>query len=147
VAGTGDIDPSLLLRVSALSRGSQRWLKTTLQAVRSGSVGADDVDEAEEPVAEEPRPARARPKVQRTPANLEDVITGKADLREQLESYPELSNELEGLADVIDLLRDAGEKRRKRGEEVLRELLEGNGDDESPEDDSGGPEPPRRRHR
>lgn len=72
----------------------------------------------------------------RPAANLEDVITGKADLREQLEAYPELSSELEGLADVIDLLRETGSRRRRRGEEVLRELLEGEKGDEDAEDAS-----------
>jgi len=78
------------------------------------------------------------------PADLEDVITGKANLREQLEAYPELSNELEGLGDVIDLLREAGERRRRRGEEILRELLEGDGPEES---GGSGEERPRNRPR
>jgi hypothetical protein len=77
------------------------------------------------------------------------VITGKADLREQLESYPELSNELEGLADVIDLLREAGDRRRKRGEDVLRELLQGEDEsgEEQPEEDADEEPPPPRRPR
>ena len=132
-----DVDPSLLVRVSSLSRGSQRWLKTAIEAIRSMDVGA--AEEPESPPI--PSPRKPSP-LQKPPANLEDVITGKADLREQLESYPELSNELEGLADVIDLLREAGDRRRKRGEEVLRELLEG--EEERTEEDEGGEEPPRR---
>ena len=67
------------------------------------------------------------------------------DLRDQLEAYPELSNELEGLADVIDLLREAGERRRRRGEEVLRELLEGDGEGEGEgRDEEGEDAPPKR---
>jgi hypothetical protein len=147
MAGTGDIDPSLLARVAGMSRGSQRWLKTTLQAVRSGDITEDGGKELGEPAAEQRPPAAKPSPLPRAPANLEDVITGKADLREQLEAYPELSDQLEGLGEVIDMLREQGEQRRKRGEQVLRELLEGNGDDETPEDDGGGPEPPRRRHR
>ena len=135
-----NVDPSLLVRVSALSQSSQRWLKTTIQVIRSTDVGA-----VEEPEAAE-TPQRRRPSpLQKRPANLEDVITGKADLREQLESYPELSNELEGLADVIDLLREAGDRRRKRGEEVLRELLEG--EESQAEEEEGEEEPPRRPRR
>lgn len=135
-----DVDPSLIVRVSSLSRGSQRWLKTAIEAIRSMDVGA--AEESESPPIRTPR--KPAP-LQKPPANLEDVITGKADLREQLESYPELSNELEGLADVIDLLRESGERRRKRGEEVLRELLEG--EEERPAGDEGGDEPPRRPRR
>ena len=135
-----DVDPSLLVRVSSLSRGSQRWLKTAIEAIRSMDVGA-----AEEPESLPMPPPRKPSPLQKPPANLEDVITGKADLREQLESYPELSNELEGLADVIDLLREAGDRRRKRGEDVLRELLEG--EEERTEEDEGGEEPPRRPRR
>jgi hypothetical protein len=145
MAGTGDIDPSLLRRVAALSSGSQRWLKTTLQAVRASGAEEDEGPDIEEQPAEDARPARRPSKLQAPPADLEDVITGKADLREQLESYPELSNELEGLADVIDLLREAGERRRKKGEEILRELLEGDG--ETPDENGGGEQPPRRPRR
>jgi hypothetical protein len=145
MAGTGDIDPSLLLRVSSMSRASQRLLKTTLQAVRSADLDADESEEVVEPAAKESRSARKPPKLQRAPADLEDVITGKADLREQLEAYPEIANELEGLGEVIDMLREQGESRRKRGEEVLRELLEGNG--ETSDEDGGDDEPPSRRPR
>lgn len=116
------------MRVAGLSRGSQRWLKTTLQALASD-------DRIPEPEDVEPRPkARAKTEPRPKPATLEDVITGKADLREHLEAYPELSEELEGMADVIDLLREAGARRRRRGEQILREEIlgqppEGNGDD------------------
>lgn len=143
MAGPGDIDESLVLRVASLSRGSQRWLKTAIQALRSSesAAGAPAGPEElvpEKPVLLKPRPAKPRP------ANLEDVITGKADLREQLEAYPELSSELEGLADVIDLLREAGDRRRRRGEEVLRELLEGGGEQNGENGDEVPPERPRR---
>jgi hypothetical protein len=123
------VDESLLVRVAALSPGGQRWLKTAIQA-----IGSSDVREKDEPV----RPVRFPPKPRRLPtppANLEDVVTGKADLRDQLDAYPELANELDGLADVIDLLREAGSKRRKRGEDVLRELLEGSDESSGTEAD------------
>jgi hypothetical protein len=115
------VDESLVARVASLSEGSQRWLKTAIHAIRSGEVAPAQRAEARE----KRRPA-ARPQVVKPPAaDLEDVITGKADLREHLEAYPELSKEFEGLADVIDLLRESGERKRRRGEEILRELLEG----------------------
>ncbi len=131
------IDDSLVVRLASLSSDSQRWLKTAIQAIRS-SEGAPLPDDGP---SEEPAPQK--PPLLKPAANLEDVITGKADLRDQLEAYPELSNELEGLADVIDLLREAGERRRRRGEEVLRELLEGEGEGEGREDE-GEDTPPKR---
>jgi len=139
MAKPGDIDESLAGRVASLSRGSQRWLKTAIQAIRTSETGPGPVAEAEEEASLQ-KPQLLKPK----PATLEDVITGKADLREQLEAYPELSSELEGLGDVIDLLREAGERRRGRGEEILRELLEG-GEPEEPE--NGNETPPERPRR
>src|SRR5262245_61563531 len=118
-----DIDESLVRRVSSLSHGEQRWLKLAIQAMKTTeSVPAEE----SEPLSQEPQEPR-----QLKAANLEDVITGKANLRDQLEAYPELAGELEGLADVIDLLREAGERRRKKGEDILRELLEGEGPQET----------------
>ena len=125
-----EIDDSLVARVALLSEGSQRWLKTAIQAIQSSEMAPAQRAEARE----KRRPA-APPKVLKPPADLEDVITdkadledvitGRADLREHLEAHPELSKEFEGLADVIDLLRETGQRRRRRGEEILRELLEG----------------------
>jgi hypothetical protein len=127
-----DIDDSLVARLATFSRGGQRWLKTAIQAIATTDVATDVEEEApkksgrrakEPPVIEAPS---------REAASLEDVITGKADLRDHLEAYPELQEELDGLADVIDLLREAGEKRRKRGEQILREEILGPSD-ENPE--------------
>lgn len=118
------LDPDLVERLAEMPAPGQRWLKTALVAIR----GFDD----SEPPREAAPPARrstARtpveedaPLPERRPADLEDVITGKARLEEQLEAYPELEEELEGLSDVIDLLREAGQARRRKGEDVLREL-------------------------
>jgi len=118
-----DIEESLFRRVSSLSHGEQRWLKLAIQAIKT----------TEAPPAVEPEPLEEPPQEPRQlkAANLEDVITGKANLRDQLEAYPELAGELEGLADVIDMLREAGERRRRKGEDILRELLEGEGPDET----------------
>jgi hypothetical protein len=119
-----EVDESLVQRVSLLSRGEQRWLKLAIKAIQTNDGGPwSEAAESDKPATREPRRLKA--------ANLEDVITGKADLRDQLEAYPELAGELEGLADVIDLLREAGERRRRKGEDILRDLLEGEGRDES----------------
>jgi hypothetical protein len=118
------IDDALLARIAALPQGGQRWLKTVLHVVRSDDALLEEFREDKPgPVPE----TKAREKT----AGLEDVITGKADLKEQLEAYPELEEELEGLADIIDMLRDAGERRRRRGEQILREEILG----ESPEEE------------
>jgi len=120
------LDEALAARLAELSPGGQRWLKTAIQAIRS-----IDPAPARLPEREQPRrgylPAAPAEDEPRAPANLEDVITGKADLRDQLEAYPELGEELDGLADVIDLLREAGERRRKKGEQILREEILGEG--------------------
>ena len=123
MAGARDVDESLFRRVSSLSLGEQRWLKLAIQALRTTDAAPTLEPETHEEPPPQPRRLRA--------ANLEDVITGKENLREQLESYPELAGELEGLADVIDMLREAGERRRRKGEDILRELLEGEGQEES----------------
>ena len=139
----GQIDETLVARVAALPPGAQRWLKTAIQSIRTMPAPREADIEAEAPEPEPPRqlrPGRAprtrpdapkqRPARRREPANLEDVITGKADLRDQLKDYPELSEELDGLADIIDMLRDAGERRRKLGEDILRRDILGAKDDE-----------------
>ena len=137
--GIGSIDESLMLRISSLSPGGQRWLRTALFTIATSEI-LEEIDEprarppakrerAPEPIEEPPPP----------PASLEDVITGKADLREHLDSYPDLQDELEGMADIIDLLREAGESRRKRGEQILREEILGgpaaNNDDAGPDEE------------
>jgi len=138
--GIAGVDESLAIRVSKFSPGAQRWLKTALQTI----VTSELLEEGEpEPRNERVVPARepAAEAPEREPAaSLEDVITGKADLRDHLESYPELQDELEGLADVIDLLREAGETRRKRGEQILREEILG--DETAEEGEAEGEDDP-----
>lgn len=138
--GRGDaplsrVDESLALRISRLSPGSQRWLKTMLYAIRSQEMD-EAVEEAEAWEGRGRRRAggpREDEQGSARPPSLEDVITGGADLREHLRSYPELADELEGLADIIDMLREAGEQRRKRGEKIFREEILG----EPPEPEEG----------
>src|SRR5881409_265887 len=99
------VDQGLLERVSDLPPGGQRWLRTALQAIKSSGLLDDGLPS---PARREATPADEEPEPRAAPASLEDVITGKADLREHLESYPELADELNGLAEIIDLLRDSG---------------------------------------
>lgn len=137
--GLSDVDESLIIRIAGLSRGGQRWLKTAIQAIVTSEVVLENQEE-DEPKARRRAKAPALEPPAREPASLEDVITGKADLREHLEDYPELQEELDGLADVIDLLREAGDARRKRGEQILREEILGERpqDEEGPEDEGRG---------
>lgn len=142
VMGRGDrllsrIDETLAARAGALSRGSQRWLKTMLHAIRTLEVGEEA--RTSEPAQRLPaqREKSAGPREaegpEDRPPSLEEVVTGEADLREHLSAYPELADELEGLADIIDMLREAGERRRKRGEKIFREEILG----EPPEPEEG----------
>lgn len=111
------IDEALISRIASMSRGSQRWVKTALQAISL----SDDADEDTITI-----PA-VEPQARETPSapDLEDVLSGKATLSDQLERYPDLAEELDGLSDIVDLLRDAGERRRSRGEQILREEILG----------------------
>ncbi|HSP54939.1 MAG TPA: hypothetical protein VLS25_05065, partial [Dehalococcoidia bacterium] len=104
-----DIDESLAIRIADLSRGGQRWLKTALQSIAVTDLLDEAADEApRRPIARAKRAPELPAPEKEPPASLEDVITGRADLRDHLEAYPELQDELDGLADVIDLLREAG---------------------------------------
>jgi hypothetical protein len=117
---TGDrgLDPDLAARLSKLPLPGQRWLKTALITITDFDDSRYAAARPETTPAPQPEPEAPR----RAPADLEDVISGRAKLEEQLEAYPELADELEGLSDVIDLLREAGRARRRKGEDVLREL-------------------------
>ncbi|MCH8050448.1 MAG: hypothetical protein IIC86_00325 [Chloroflexi bacterium] len=68
------------------------------------------------------------------PPDLDDLLTGRRSLKEQLEARPELAEELEGLADVIGMLRELGQERRKKGEDILGDdFLRPVDDDEEPD--------------
>jgi hypothetical protein len=136
------IDRDLVARIAGLSPAGQRWLRTAILAVE----GLDVADRAgggrparRPPVKELPQ----RPPRPRKAADLEDVVKGKSTLDEQLEEYPELSEEMEGLAEVIDMLREHGAARRRTGEQILREEILGRpaeSEDDSEEDDPEGDE-------
>ncbi len=130
---TQNIDRQVLRRVAGSSRATQRWLKTALQTIRTmppAGEAAPQVRRAQpkpEPVPEpEPEP--------RLP-DLDDLLTGRRSLKEQLEARPELADELEELADVIGMLRELGQERRKKGESILGEDFLSPVDDEEPDED------------
>ena len=137
---TRDIDPQVLRRVAGSSRATQRWLKTALQTIRTmppASEAALRVRPARpEPVPDaEPAPEPG-PAPERRAPDLDDLLTGRRSLKEQLEARPELAEELEGLADVIGMLRDLGRERRKKGEDILGDdFLSLADDEEGPDED------------
>jgi hypothetical protein len=109
------IDPDVLARVARSSRATQRWLKTAIYTIREMPPAREEY----EPPPSRPLPPAPAPETRRVP-DLDDLLTGRADLQEQLEAHPELADELEGLSDIIDMLRGLGEQRRKMGEDLLR---------------------------
>ena len=128
------IDRELLGRVASLSRGQQRWLRTVLQAILTMEPAARRPAEDERPRRAKPRAAEreAAQEPRRQPArpgDLDDLLSGE-DV--SAEDYPELADELEGIGDIADLLRESGRARRRFGEEIMR-LFEGS--DGSGEDD------------
>jgi hypothetical protein len=142
-----NVDPALLSRIATLSVGGQRWLKTAIVTMRSMPVGAEALEKSVELPVEPPPQLRRRrqgtlppaeKKPTRKPPDLEDIITGKASIND-LESYPELAEQMEGMGDVIDMLRGLGEARRKRGERILREEILGQPDEDASASDDDAP--------
>ena len=139
---TQNIDPQVLRSVARSSRATQRWLKTALQTIRTmppAGEAAFKVRRARpEPMPEptpEPAPEPVPEPEPRLP-DLDDLLTGRRSLKEQLEARPELADELEELADVIGMLRELGEERRKKGENILSDdFLSPADDDEEPDED------------
>ncbi|MBI2912951.1 MAG: hypothetical protein HYY03_03430 [Chloroflexi bacterium] len=130
--GLPDIDETLLAQVAALPHGGQRWLRTALHAISTIEPETEVAEkkprraprrEAKPPQPERPAPGRA--------GSLDQVLSGEASLEEQVEAYPELAEELKGVADIADLLRELGRERRRLGEDILRE-------NESEPGDEGG---------
>ncbi len=127
------IDEALLSQVAGLTRGSQRWFSTALQTIAT----VDPFEGARE--AEEEAPAQ-RPRAERGGgATLDRVIGADADVRRETQEYPELAEELKGIAEIADLLREAGRQHRQLGEDVLRQELEE--DEEEPRDEDDGATP------
>ncbi len=138
MAGTEPkLDRELLGRVAALTPGQQRWLRTVLQSVFTMEPPASRRAQEER----EERPRRAKP---RAPApepadkprrkGLDELLSGEKGSEEE---YPELADELKGIGDIADLLREGGRERRRFGEELMRlfEAGDGSSGDEEEEED------------
>ncbi|MCH7809903.1 MAG: hypothetical protein IH863_04915 [Chloroflexi bacterium] len=130
-----NIDPQVLRRVARSSRATQRWLKTALQTIRTMPPAGEAAAKARPRPVPEPEPAPDTERERRAP-DLDDLLTGRRSLKEQLEARPELAEELEGLADVIGMLRELGRERRKKGEDILGDdFLSLADDEEEPDED------------
>ena len=130
------IDRELLGRVASLTRGQQRWLRTILQSVVTMEPAAREPATKRPAQEERPRragPRRAEPEPAQEPQrkDLDDLLSGE-DV--SAKDYPELADELEGIGDIADLLRESGRERRRFGEEIMR-LCEGDGNGEDDEED------------
>lgn len=108
------IDDSLLVRLAALPPGGQRWLRTVLEAISTLELFSEGQDQKE--------PSLPPRRVGRGRLSLDEVLSGDAaDLRERAKAHPELADDLRGIAEIADLLREVGRERRHMGEEILRE--------------------------
>jgi len=138
------MDRELLGRVAALTSGQQRWLRTVLQSIftMEASPGRSARRAAEEAEMREERPRQAKPKTAKpAPAEeprrqgLDDLLSGEGAAEEE---YPELADELKGIGDIADLLREGGRERRRFGEELMRLFGSSEGDAEEVEEPEEG---------
>jgi hypothetical protein len=135
MAGTKPkVDRELLGRVAALTPGQQRWLRTVLQSVFT--METPRKRRAEEEPEERPRRAKPRPAAPEAAEEprrrgLEELLSGEGGSEED---FPELADELKGIADIADLLREGGRERRRFGDELMR-LFEGGEEGSSGEDE------------
>ena len=138
MAGTEPkVDRELLGRVAALTPGQQRWLRTVLQSILTleapGRQHAQEEPEARSRRAK-PRAAAPAPEEKRRRKGLDELLSGESGSEEE---YPELADELKGIGDIADLLREGGRERRRFGEELMRlfEMGEGSSGEEKEEED------------
>ena len=142
MAGTKPkVDRELLGRVAALTPGQQRWLRTVLQSVFTMETPRKrrGEEEAEERPQRRKRPPAA-PEAEEEPRRrgLEELLSGEKGSEED---FPELADELKGIADIADLLREGGRERRRFGEELMHlfeggeEGASGEGEEEEERDD------------
>ena len=127
------IDRELLGRVASLTRGQQRWLRTVLQSVFTMEPATKRPAQEERPRRAGPRRPEPEPAQEPQRKDLDDLLSGE-DV--SAKDYPELAEELEGIGDIADLLREGGRERRRFGEEIMR-LFEGDGAGEDDEEDEG----------
>ncbi len=128
------MDRELLGRVAALTSGQQRWLRTVLQSVFT--METPKKRRGEEEAEERPQRRKRRsaaPEAEEEPRRrgLEELLSGEKGSEED---FPELADELKGIADIADLLREGGRERRRFGEE-LKHLFEGGEEGSSGEDE------------
>ena len=126
------IDRELLGRVASLTPGQQRWLRTVLQSVLSMEPAAKRPAAEERPRPAAPRSTEGEPAEERPRKGLDDLLSGE-DV--PAEDYPELADELKGVGDIADLLRESGRERRRFGEEIMRLFEASDGSDEEDEED------------
>ncbi len=138
MAGTKPkVDRELLGRVAALTPGQQRWLRTVLQSVFT--METPRKRRAEEEPEERPRRAKPRPAAPEAAEEpqeprrrgLEELLSGEGGSEED---FPELADELKGISDIADLLREGGRERRRFGDELMR-LFEGGEEGSSGEEE------------
>ncbi len=137
MAGTEPkVDRELLGRVAALTLGQQRWLRTVLQSILTLEAPGGQGDEGPEarPRRGKPRAAAPAPEEERRRKGLDELLRGESGSEEE---YPELADELKGIGDIADLLREGGRERRRFGEELMRlfEMGESSSAEEKEEED------------
>ncbi len=140
MAGTKPkVDRELLGRVAALTPGQQRWLRTVLQSVftmETPGKRRGEEEPEERPRRRERRPAAPEAAEEPRRRGLEELISGKGGSEED---FPELADELKGIGDIADLLREGGRERRRFGEELMHLFESGEegagGEDEGEEEE------------
>ena len=124
------MDGTLLRHLAGLSSGSQRWFRTTLQAI----VTADLPDEEGEAKAE---PSERRPAAAAGGPTLDRAVGGEGDARREAREHADLPEELKGIAEIADLLRESGRQHRQMGDDILRQELEEDEEEEPRDEDNG----------
>jgi hypothetical protein len=143
------MDRELLGRVAALTSGQQRWLRTVLQSIftmeaspgrSAGRVAREEAEMREErPREAKPKTAKPAPAEEPRRQGLDKLLSGEGASEEE---YPELADELKGIGDIADLLREGGRERRRFGEELMRLFgspeVDAEGGEEGEEDEGEG---------
>ncbi len=138
MAGTKPkVDRELLGRVAALTPGQQRWLRTVLQSVftmETPGKRRGEEEPEERPRRREKRPAAPEAAEEPRRRGLEELLSGEGGSEED---FPELAEELKGIGDIADLLREGGRERRRFGDELMHLFEsgeEGSGEEEEEEE-------------
>ena len=116
-----------------MTPGQQRWLRTVLQSVftmETARKRSGEEEPEERPRRREKRPAAPEAAEEPRRRGLDELLKGEGGSEED---FPELADELKGIGDIADLLREGGRERRRFGEELMHLF-------ESGEEGSGGEE-------